>query len=354
MTNGHSITPALRGAACSSARRLPFDSALVAAIDGVAPGAVRTNVDLKTLSRWRIGGPAAVVVEPRSRDEVSAIMRVMQGRPEPLRIIGGGSNVLFDSEGLDGVLLVIGEHLSEMRIDGTRVWAQAGISVPHLARTVGRQGLAGVVHTVGIPGTLGGLVLMNGGTQRKGVGSHVKRVVAVDAEGKVLEFNREACQFKYRRSRLQQLDVVVVEVELELESGDAVVLLEEMEEIVASRAARFPEDLPNCGSTFLSDPAMYAEVGPPGKAIEEASLKGVSRGDAQISPKHANFFVNNGNASADDILWLIALARNTVRERTGYEMDCEVRFMDRNGEVQPAHTPALERWGKDLIAAAPV
>lgn len=291
-----------------------------------------------------------VVVEPRDRDEIARVLQAMAERPEPLRVVGSGSNVLFDSNGFFGVIMLIGARLAQMRIDGDRVWAQAGISVPELARAVGQHGLTGIEHTVGIPGTLGGLVLMNGGSQRKGIGSHVERVVCVTLDGAMIELDQEACEFSYRHSRLQSVDAVVAEVTLALEPGDAEVIVLEMDEIVASRSARFPEELPSCGSTFLSNPAMYATVGAPGHAIEAVGLKGIRRGDAQISPQHANFFVNLGSATSDDILWLIALARNTVRQVTGYTMDCEVRYIDPEGEIRPAHEAASERWGEDLVS----
>lgn len=326
-------------------------SGLIAALERGAPGAVSTNVDLAPLSRWKIGGRAAVYVEPRSSAEAAAVMAAMSDRPEPLFVMGDASNVLLDSAGFDGVVVRIGRRMSRMAIVGRTVWAEAGIWVPRFARNVGCSGLDGIQHVIGIPGTLGGLVLMNGGSQRKGIGLNVSSVLCSDEQGRLFELDRAACEFSYRASSLQQRRAVILEATLALERGDASAIRREMIEIMRSRRARFPKKLPNCGSTFLSDPAMYATVGPPGKAIEDAGLKGVRRGNAQVSPMHANFIVNLGGASSDDVLWLIARLRHEVSVRTGYAMDCEVRHLSPGGLLRPAHEAAEERWPARAEAA---
>lgn len=312
-----------------------------------------TNISLASISRWKIGGPAAMLVEPRSANEVAAVMAVLSGRPEPIFVMGDASNVLFDSMGFDGVVIRIGRAMSSMRIEGTRVQAEAGIWVPQFARRVGRAGLTGAEHTVGIPGTLGGLVLMNGGSQRKGIGLNVKRIRFADEIGQIRWIDQVDCGFAYRRSVLQDLRAVVVEVELSFKRAAPKVVLREMIDILASRRFKFPKNQPNCGSTFLSDPALYATMGAPGRVIEIAGLKGLRRGGAQISPLHANFIVNNGNATSEDVLWLIGHIRARVLASTGYLLNCEVRHVAPDGRVRPAHITAEERWDvSELLGAA--
>ncbi|WP_338608851.1 UDP-N-acetylmuramate dehydrogenase [Pelagibacterium nitratireducens] len=314
---------------------------------------ITRNADLTPLSRWKIGGRALALVEPSSAKEAASVMAVMSDRPEPLFIVGDASNVLFDSAGFEGVVLRISRAMSQMTISGTSAWAQAGIWMPLFTRRIGCEGLSGIEHTIGIPGTLGGLILMNGGSQRKGVGLNVKSVLCADEAGNLFTLDQEACGFAYRTSTLQTRRAVVLEADLEFEAGNPSEIRSEMISIMASRRAKFPKNLPNCGSTFLSDPAMYATVGAPGKAIEEAGLKGARCNGAQISPLHANFLVNTGGATSDDILYLIALIRQTVQERTGYFMDCEVRHVAPDGRIRPAHEPAEERWGAvDLTKVA--
>jgi UDP-N-acetylmuramate dehydrogenase len=284
-----------------------------------------------------------VLVEPSSAEQARLVMALMASRPEPLFIMGDASNVLFDSRGFDGVVLRISQRMSRTRIEGNKVWAEAGIWVPRLAQKVGAAGLSGMEHTVGIPGTLGGLVLMNGGSQRKGIGLNVGRVLCADKRGDLFSYSQQDCGFAYRTSTLQARRAVVLEVDLEFETGDVHAIKQEMIAIMKDRRRKFPKNLPNCGSTFLSDPAMYATVGPPGKAIEQAGLKGVSRGGAQISPLHANFIVNTGSATSSDVLYLIDLIRRTVGERTGFLMDCEVRYVSPSGSVRPAHDRTAEQ-----------
>ena len=309
------------------------------------PDRIHTQVELAPISRWKIGGPAAVFVEPHNANEAAAVMAVMHSRPEPLFIMGDASNTLFDSAGFNGVVMRIGRQMSQMRIKGNTAWAEAGIWMPKFSRAVGCSGLSGIEHTIGIPGTLGGLILMNGGSSRKGIGLNVSRVRCADESGNLFELNREQCGFAYRTSALQKRRAVILEANLEFEPREVQVIRKELLSIMRSRRSKFPQKLPNCGSTFLSDPNMYDTVGPPGKAIELAGLKGARHGDALISPMHANFIVNLGQATSDDVLWLIAKIRNDVQVRTGYAMDCEVRHLKPDGSLRPAHESALDRWG---------
>ena len=287
--------------------------------------------------RWRIGGPADLLVEAESSTEMAACLRLARAHGVPVFILGDGSNMLMDSHGYRGLVLRIGRAMSALHIEGTRVICGGGLWVPRLALELARRGLTGLEHVAGIPGTIGGLVLMNGGSQRKGVGAHVRRVTVVTPEGDIRSLTQEEMAFSYRHSALQGRGCAITEVELELEPGDPAAIRREMIDILASRRRKFPKNLPNCGSTFLSNPAMYAVVGPPGKAIEEAGLKGIALGGAQVSPLHANFIVNRGGATSDEVLALIAHIRQTVHARTGYRMDCEARFVSAEGEERPAH-----------------
>jgi len=310
------------------------------------PGRVRENVLLSELSRWRIGGPARAFVEPRSIHEAAKLMALMAGRPEPLFIMGDSSNTLFDDAGFTGVIMRIGRNLSAMKITGNQAWAQAGIWVPGFARAVGAAGLSGIEHTIGIPGTLGGLIVMNGGSQRKGIGLNVREVLCVDERGNFFTLDHKQCGFSYRTSTLQGRRAVVLEAKLELDARNRRDIGSEMLSILRERRKKFPHKSPNCGSTFLSNPSMYEHVGPPGKAIEDAGLKGVRRGGAQISELHANFIVNTGGATSEDVLWLIRHIREEVMRRTGYAMECEVRHLHASGRLEPAHLTALSRWAE--------
>jgi UDP-N-acetylmuramate dehydrogenase len=215
--------------------------------------------------------------------------------------------------------------------------AEAGAWVPGVARKAMQAGLAGLEHTIGIPGTLGGLVLMNGGSQRRGIGENVRRVWIVDSEGREAELSRKECDFSYRHSALQGTGAVVVKVELECASETPQRIRRVMLDDLRERRRKFPRKEPNCGSVFLSTAEMHASVGPPGKIIEEAGLKGLSIGKAEVSHQHANFIVNRDGATSKDVLELIAHIRQVVLEKAGFELCCEVRYVSPAGEVMPAH-----------------
>jgi len=304
------------------------------------PGRVSEGVSLASVSRWKIGGPAAIYVEPSTTEEAARVMEIMSGRAEPLFVMGDASNTLFDDGGFDGVIMRIGRNFSKMQITGQSVWAQAGVWVPRFALQVSGAGLSGVEHTVGIPGTLGGLIAMNGGSQRKGIGLNVRELLCADEKGRLFSLSQAECGFAYRTSALQGARAVILEARFDFSLDKRQEIRARMLSIMRERRQKFPQSLPNCGSTFLSNPAMYEQIGPPGRAIEEVGLKGFKRGGAEISRLHANFIVNTGGATSSDVLWLIGLIRQRVLDRTGYSMDCEVRHLGPDGTLRPAHEAA--------------
>jgi len=294
------------------------------------------DVPLRHHSWWRIGGPADLLVEPGSIAQVQTLMRELHRLDLPFVVIGDGSNLLFDDAGVRGVVVKIGRRLSRWSIQDQWITAEAGAFVPRLIRRIGAAGLSGLEHAIGIPGTLGGLVLMNGGSMRQGVGSHVDRVWAVDWEGALKEYDHAACCFAYRHSALHQEKVVVVRVRLHCLPGDRKGIRREMLRILRSRRHKFPLKLPNCGSVFLSDPSLYETIGPPGKIIEDYGFKGYRVGDAMIPEIHANFIVNLGAASSADVLSIIRTVRQTVYQRSGFMLQCEVRYVAPDCRIMPA------------------
>ncbi len=209
--------------------------------------------------------------------------------------------------------------------------------MPGLARKAMLAGLAGLEHIIGIPGTIGGLVLMNGGSQRRGIGDNVSRVWVVNRDGELVELSRVDCNFSYRRSALQGTGAVVVKVELACDREKPAVIRRAMLKDLRERRSKFPRKEPNCGSVFLSTSEMHASVGPPGKIIEDAGLKGTRLGNAEVSRQHANFIVNLGGASSRDILGLVAHIRQVIAKRIHFELCCEVRYVSTTGKIMPAH-----------------
>jgi UDP-N-acetylmuramate dehydrogenase len=303
-------------------------------------GSAFFNEPLAQHSSWQIGGPVDLLVEPHNPQQVATLVRFAYQHKIPLVVIGQGTNLLFDDAGVRGIVMKIGAQMAAIQIDGRQIIAQGGAWVPQLARQSMRAGLTGLEHCIGIPGTVGGLVIMNGGSQRKGISENIKQVWIVSAAGEPQVVSRDDCQFAYRQSALQGTGAVVVKVELECLVGDIGVIRSAMVCDLRNRRQKFPRKLPNCGSVFLSSAEMHASVGPPGKIIEEAGLKGARIGQAEVSRQHANFIVNLGGATSADVLALIALIRQQVRERINFELNCEVRYVRPDGQLLPAHIQA--------------
>lgn len=311
-----------------------------------APYSIRKNVLLRDISYWKIGGIADFVAEPRNVEELRRILGVLNKFNDiPKMIMGDGSNLLFDDEGYRGVLIKLGNDMSAIHVEGDTVYCEAGAWVPHLAYQLYQRGLSGVEHICGIPGRFGGLVYMNGGSNRRGILENVSYVDLVSDSGRLERVYSEDLEHAYRTSPFQNDPCTIAGAGLSLAKKEKGEIRKQMRSILASRRKKFPRKLPNCGSVFLSNPKMYDVIGPPGFAIEKVGLKGRKKGNAQISELHANFIVNNGGASSSDVLYLIALARKKVFESTKFLMECEVRYINPNGVMQQAHIKADELWG---------
>lgn len=319
----------------------PLTPAVLSDLERLCPGGVLRDVALSDISRWRIGGRANVILRPADAGQLAGLRRYFFETGLPHLVIGATSNLLFSDDGLVVPCIQIGSQLSGIRITDDVVEVEAGAWVPGLARKIMQAGLTGAEHICGIPGTMGGLICMNGGSQRKGIGSALVEAVSVDREGHTVRRDQEACGFAYRTSIFQTNSDVILSARLRFTpGGDRQAIRREMLEILGNRRRKFPQKQPNCGSVFKSNPAMYAEVGPPGAVIERLGFKGQRIGDALVSPHHANFIVNDGRAQARDVLQLIARIRNKVIEETGYTMDAEALFVTSAGEVIPTdHVP---------------
>ena len=310
------------------------------AIASAEVGSVRRDEPLADHCTWRIGGPADLLVEPATPEQVAAVLRLVRAGGVPVVVLGEGSNLLFDDAGVRGVVLKIGSALSRFSIEGARIRVQAGVTMPALAREAAQAGLTGLEHTCGIPGTLGGLVVMNGGSLGQNIGDVVTQVEAVSREGELKRLPREACGFAYRRSGFQRSGDVVVGAELECRPGDPERIEADMRDILLERQEKHPLDWPNCGSVFKNAGEMLERFGPAGKVIAEAGLKGLRVGQAEVSSQHANFIINTGGARSADVLELIGRIQKVVFEQTQLWMECEVRYVAPTGGIASARSEA--------------
>ncbi|CAM3831561.1 UDP-N-acetylmuramate dehydrogenase [Alicyclobacillus pomorum] len=271
---------------------------------------------------WRIGGPADIFVCPKSLEEVQSAILAARELGIPWTVIGRGSNVLVLDGGIRGMVIKMHDNFARVSVDGNTLTAQAGRSFVSAASIAIRHGLSGLEFATGIPGSVGGAVMMNAGAH----GGEVKDVLlwadVVDSDGNVERLSNEDLKFSYRYSVLKDHPKLVVEAAFGLRAGDSEAMMRTVKEWSQRRNRTQPLSLPNCGSVFRNPEGTHA-----GFLIESAGLKGLRRGNAQISEKHANFIVNLGGAKAEDVLWLMRHVQETIQDRFSIHLETEVRLM---------------------------
>lgn len=303
--------------------------------------AFRRGVPMRDHTTWRIGGPADVLVVPESRAQLLAGLHAARQAGVPIVVMGRGSNLLFADEGVRGAVFQVGPKMAGIQVEGCRLGAEAGALVCRVALMACRRELAGLEHVVGIPGTMGGLVAMNGGSRQLAIGDVLEWVDACGCDGTIRRFDREDCRFAYRDSRfLRESAWTILQCSLRLVPGARATIRGEMLEILRERRRKFHRKEPSCGSVFKSAPELYARVGPPGKIIEDCGFKGLRSGSAEVSPHHANFIVNAGCARAVDVLALVHAIRQAVHARYGVWLETEARYVFPRGETVPVHEVA--------------
>jgi len=278
-------------------------------------GRVLRDCPLAPYTTWRIGGPADVLALPADADDLRAGVAWAAAGGVPWRVLGNGSNLLVADGGVCGLVLRLRKLLDDVRIDGTRLTAGAGASFPAVARRAAAAALSGIEFGAGIPGTIGGAIVMNAGWHEFEIGNVVETVEVLEPGGPIRTDGRAACDFGYRRSRFRGRPGVVLRTTLALTRDDPREVTARLERYAASRKASQPTELPSCGSVFLKPPGDFA-----GRLIEAAGLKGLRVGDVQVSPKHANFFVNLGHATATDVLALVERVEREVEARFGVRL----------------------------------
>ena len=272
---------------------------------------------------FRIGGPARRMVFPSSPEELAALLSLADEGKWPWMMLGKGSNLLVGDEGLD--MLVIGtgrlEHMEVRGEHGIRAWA--GVSLARLAVFAMEHELAGLAFAHGIPGSLGGAVFMNAGAYDGQMAGIVEKTEYLDGEGALHTLTGGEHGFGYRRSVFRDHpDWTVVRTWMRLQPGDPAEILNRMNDLAQRRRDKQPLNFPSAGSTFKRPEGHFA-----GQLIEQAGLKGTSVGGAQVSEKHAGFLINRGGATCEDMLRLIELVQQRVREQFGVELECEVRII---------------------------
>jgi UDP-N-acetylmuramate dehydrogenase len=275
---------------------------------------------LAPLTWLKIGGPAQYVLRPQSVEQLTAIVRTCHALQVPLHVIGAGSNLLVRDAGVSGaVVQLVHDGFHQVTIEGTRVRAGAGVSLATLISQSVKAGLAGLDVLVGIPGTVGGALKGNAGGRSGDIGQHVDLVRGLTLTGELTTRREDELTFAYRSSNLAGL--IVLDAEFELHRDDPDELTRRMRTLWISKKATQPLTFQSAGCIFKNPRGMSA-----GLLIDRAGLKGTRIGNVEISDRHANFIISHGEASSDDVLRLIDLARSKVAEQFGVDLELEIEI----------------------------
>jgi len=300
-----------------------ISKAVVEALRNFVPGEnILLQEPMAGHTTFRIGGPADCFVQLESEEQLKKVQRYLNLVEVPFFVLGNGSNLLVNDGGYRGVILQIGQKMSRITVQGCRIVAQAGATMAQTARAALDHGLTGLEFASGIPGTVGGGVVMNAGAYGGEMSRVVTQVTVVNRGGETMELDNATMEFGYRSSIIRHSSFAVTEVVFCLERGEQEAVRAKMEELAARRREKQPLEYPSAGSTFKRPEGYFA-----GQLIMEAGFKGFQIGGARVSDKHCGFIVNTGNATAEDVRQVIEEIRRRVKERFHVELETEVVFL---------------------------
>ncbi len=291
---------------------------LQAAVAGLR-GSVTFDASLNAYTSFKIGGPADVLVEPADVEDVCRLVQQATARKIPLFVVGG-TNLLIRDGGIRGIVVSLSKLRAIKEEPGSVLYAEGGVGMPTLIGHAIRRSLAGLEWAAGIPGTVGGCLVMNAGTRLGEMKDSVKAVRLVTMKGEILDLPATSIPFEYRHARLPK--GIVVGVCLQLRQGVRAELERVVKDYLHYRRDTQPLTMPSAGCVFKNPPKDSA-----GRLIEATGLKGLRVGDAEVSAKHGNFIVNRGHARAADVIELIGKVRRAIRRKTGLRLDLELKIV---------------------------
>ncbi len=288
----------------------------------IPEGQILTHEPMKKYTTFKIGGPADIIVQPENKEQLSAILKVCNKEKVPYYILGNGSNLLVSDEGYRGVIIQLYNQFADITVKDNHITAQSGALLAKIAAKALENELTGFEFAHGIPGTLGGAVVMNAGAY----GGEMKQVIVscevMTPEGDILKLSNEALELGYRTSVIQKKDYIVLEATIALETGDKEKIHELMKDYAGRRREKQPLDKPSAGSTFKRPVGHFA-----GKLIMDSNLRGFKVGGAMVSDKHCGFVVNTGEATCADVIHLIQEVKRIVKEKFDVELEPEVKML---------------------------
>jgi UDP-N-acetylmuramate dehydrogenase len=293
-------------------------------LNKVAGEGIQWNCPMARYTTFKVGGQAEAYYEANELKALQAIVRYSNQKNLPYLIIGRGSNLIIKDEGLEGLVIRLRGELANIELqnrDPLSLMAGAGSSVSDLLSYCRENGLGGLEFLAGIPGTIGGAVVMNAGAFGGEIASKIEKVILINRQGKIEERDRSQLIFGYRRFEIEK-GAVIIKVWFGLERKSGAVIGKQISEYLEIRKRRQPLEFPSAGSVFKNPPNEHAA-----KLIERSGLRGLKIGGAMVSPKHANFIVNTGGATAKDIISLLSVIRDTVKKKTGIALESEIRVV---------------------------
>lgn len=300
-----------------------ISGAVIEALKGFVPAEnIHLQEPMKKHTTFRVGGPAACLVELENEEQLRKVQHYLYLVEIPFVVLGNGSNVLVSDEGYQGVVLQIGDKMSGIRVEGTCIVAQAGALLSRVARVALDYGLTGLEFASGIPGTVGGGVVMNAGAYGGEMRQVVTKVTVVNQDGEIMELDNDTMEFGYRYSIIRNRPFVVTEVTFQLKEGVKDEIKAVMDDLTSRRREKQPLEYPSAGSTFKRPEGHFA-----GELIMNADLRGFRVGGAQVSEKHCGFVINADNATAADVMGLIREVQARVKEKFNVDLEPEVVFL---------------------------
>lgn len=281
---------------------------------------VKVNEPMSKHTTFRVGGNADVFITPQDTKEAAEIVRLLLANEEPFYVVGNGSNLLVSDDGYRGCIICISKGMDNIKVEGNIITAGAGAMLSKVAAVACDSGLDNMSFASGIPGSVGGAIVMNAGAYGGEMKDIVETVVVYDcADNTIKTLTNSQMQFGYRNSIVKSKPLIVLEVSIKLEYGNQEEIRSRMNELAVTRRQKQPLEYPSAGSTFKRPEGYFA-----GKLIEDAGLKGYTVGGAQVSNKHSGFVINAGGATAEDVINLIRDVRYTVDEKFGVMLEPEV------------------------------
>ena len=281
---------------------------------------VLVNEPMASHTTFKIGGPADYFVMPETIEELAAVLKLCKEENMPYFILGNGSNLLVGDKGFRGVVIQLYKNFDGICLEGTKITAKAGAMLIRVAKEAGKAGLTGLEFASGIPGTIGGAMVMNAGAYGGEMKDVVTAVTVLTKEGEIKTLSGEEMNFRYRGSVVEDEGYIVLEAVMELKEGNLEEIQTRMEELSLQRRTKQPIEYPSAGSTFKRPEGYFA-----GKLIQDAGLRGYQVGGAQVSEKHCGFVINAGGATAADVMNLMQDVSDKVNAQFGVTLEPEVK-----------------------------